>query len=260
MLHDIYNAYYQCASSIPNWESMSKTDLANAYCDAEEKGDEESKNKYYSALMLRYWGNVFKLFRESKSARLEIEDFASWLSESLNVAFKYKRWRDPNHKAFKDPDAVDKIINRCIYSTRKRYYTYFNKDKRKLNYTIFSADSYPSDLLDFHNNTTTFQDTTCRDIITNLLKRGKLEEAIIVDSICYQDTTQNGNFSRRKLLKELKELDASRFLVNKEDLNLQIKDIIDNFKTLNSVQLSRKITKTLNFLKKDKEVLNILCY
>ena len=48
-------------------------------------------------------------------------------------------------------------------------------------------------------------------------------------------------------------------LLNKEDLNLQIKDIINNFKTLDSAQLSRKITKTLNFLKKDKEVLNILC-
>ena len=51
MLHDIYNTYYQYARNIPNWESMSKTDLANAYCDAEEKGDEEGKNKYYSALM-----------------------------------------------------------------------------------------------------------------------------------------------------------------------------------------------------------------
>ena len=120
MLQDVYKSYIESASALGNYQALSKTELANGYCDADESGNEEKRDQYFSALMLRYWFKVFKLIESSKSARLEADDFATWLSEALLLGLKYRKWRDPSNKLYMDPNGPDKVFKIGRASCRER--------------------------------------------------------------------------------------------------------------------------------------------
>lgn len=178
-LDEIQQGLHREASLLGDYQNMSKTYLANKYCDAEEamwlaqengdvkeaKHQDSLRSKYLSALMLRYWFKIFKWKVDSVSLRLEDSDYISWLSKALWVAFYYKLWRYeykakvqfgkfieweldkngnkiPNKYYYKNDDtAVDKIINQCCFSIRGREYQYANKDKRKCNTQTYSLDA-----------------------------------------------------------------------------------------------------------------------
>lgn len=193
MLEDIKKSYRQSANNISGWQTMDKNLLANLYLKYEHK--EPEKSYYFSALMLRYWKNVYKFYKTSRSARLEISDFTSWLAESFFVAFKYRRWTDPNNKLYNDPQGPDKVINRCIYSTRMRYYQYYNMDKRKINYI---TDSIDRQIETFGQTAEVYKllstddikedDDHCLEVINHLISKGLIFNSIVVDLICYGDT------------------------------------------------------------------------
>lgn len=193
LLEEIRQTYLKFANNIPNWKTMNKNKLANLYLEHEHS--EPERSYYFSALMCRYWSNVYKFYRTSKSTKLDISDFTSWLAESFFVAFKYRRWKDPSNKLYNDPQAPDKVINRCIYSTRMRYYQYYNMDKRKLN---FQTDSIERQLESFGYRANVYkymstvdgseEDARCKDIITYYLSKENFLLAIILDLICFGDT------------------------------------------------------------------------
>ncbi len=193
LLEEIRQTYLKFANNIPNWKTMNKNKLANLYLEHEHS--EPERSYYFSALMCRYWSNVYKFYRTSKSTKLDISDFTSWLAESFFVAFKYRRWKDPSNKLYNDPQAPDKVINRFIYSTRMRYYQYYNMDKRKLN---FQTDSIERQLESFGYRANVYkymstvdgseEDTRCKDIITYYLSKENFLLAIILDLICFGDT------------------------------------------------------------------------
>lgn len=193
LLEEIRRTYLKFANNIPNWKTMNKNKLANLYLEHEHS--EPERSYYFSALMCRYWSNVYKFYRTSKSTKLDISDFTSWLAESLFVAFKYRRWKDPSNKLYNDPQAPDKVINRCIYSTRMRYYQYYNMDKRKLN---FQTDSIERQLESFGYRANVYkymstvdgneEDARCKNIITYYLSKENFLLAIILDLICFGDT------------------------------------------------------------------------
>jgi hypothetical protein len=192
LLEEIRQTYLKFANNIPNWKTMNKNKLANLYLEHEHS--EPERSYYFSALMCRYWSNVYKFYRTSKSTKLDISDFTSWLAESFFVAFKYRRWKDPSNKLYNDPQAPDKVINRCIYSTRMRYYQYYNMDKRKLN---FQTDSIERQLESFGYRANVYkymstvdgseEDARCKDIITYYLSKENFLLAIILDLICFGD-------------------------------------------------------------------------
>lgn len=178
-LNEIQQNFHKEASILGDYKNMSKTFLANGYCDAEEAMWEAQENGnikeakfqnslrsgYLAALILRYWFKIFKWKVDSVSLRLEDADYVAWLSKALWVAFYYKQWRYeykakvqfgkfieweldengdkiPNKYYYKNDDnAVDKIINQCCFSIRGREYQYANKDKRRCNNQIYSLDA-----------------------------------------------------------------------------------------------------------------------
>lgn len=193
LLEEIKQTYIRSADNIPGWKTMDKNKLANLYLEYENV--EPERSYYFSALMCRYWKNVHRFYKTSTSTRLEIEDFTNWLAESFFIAFKYRRWKDPSNKLYNDPQAPDKVINRCIYSTRMRYYQYYNMDKRRLN---FQTDSIERQLGSFGHQANVYsylgvEDTdkhedVCKDIINYYLSKKSILQAIIVDLICFSDT------------------------------------------------------------------------
>lgn len=229
VLKQIQKSFMQDASKLGEYGLLTKTELANGYCDAEEaafelmaKGEDASelnslRSSYYSALMLRYWHKIYEWIGNSASLHLEPSEFVTWLDDSLYVAFYYRTWRyeheaivqhgkfidwgrDENGELIpnkywyvNDPNAPDKIINRCCGSMRGRVYQYYNKDKRKADITAASVDQMLEDVGDssaIYNGC--YEDApktdTISPLINILLNRGNDIEALIIDGIAYRDS------------------------------------------------------------------------
>lgn len=268
-----------CASGLDkDYNTMSKSEIANAYCDAEEEHDEVKLNQYYSALMLKYWYMIPYLAKKHTNLNFEIEDFVSWLAESFSVAFKYKRWRDSSNKLSQDPNAPEKVINRCIYSTEKRWYAYFNKNKRKINYNqdvysleesfeIFgdAADAYMQ-----HSNYIEDLDAS-HELIQLYLDEDKIITALILDGIANYDTFKTvgdkktgkyNEFSRALLVKHLNSLDQGYLetfeSIYRVDVN-KLQQTIQGLIKSRNYKLYNYIDSAIDELRNSKEVFNILC-
>lgn len=183
--------FIQCASGIKDYDKLSETELANGYCDAIDNNDVDLSNQYYAALMVKYWYKIYKYKATCKSTRLRDEDYISWLSDALNIAFRYRDWKNPEKDIYGDPKAVDKIINRCCFSIRGYYFQEFNKDKRKINYLTDSVEGQFEKFGDAADANLGVEDEEkywVDDFISTLISRDEVEKAIMVDSISYQDS------------------------------------------------------------------------
>lgn len=288
---DIYNNYLKLALTIPGFKKGTKgqyndiTELANKYCDADENTNELEKSKYYSALIIRYWYMINYMKNTCKSCNLREEDFVSWLEESLNIAFKYRRWRDPNNKLYNNPKGPELVINMAIYSTQKRYYNEFNKDKRRANKYSYSME----ESIDIHGDSAeclqiqdNFEEVIyINDLIQQLINNNKIFEALIVHNICMNNSfvtkiqflktnniDMNGHpviykqdksyFSLTKLVNCMSNLDNNYILNFSNNYNIQqpiLNNEIQNIKNISHIVLLKKVKHSLNKLKKSKEIL-----
>lgn len=214
VLTDYKKNFQKFAEALGDYENISTTDLANGYCDADEalkatkdetlkKQYEIKRSQYYSALMLRYWYKIFEYAKSCASARVEIEDFVSWMDDSFYWAFRYRAWRTPYKYDFTkdkyrldengekipeplygDPNGPDKIFNQCFSSTRGRQYQHTNKEVRKINWTSSSIDALEESVGDHASILGTEEETPYyKEIVQNLLEKSKIMEALVVDSI-----------------------------------------------------------------------------
>lgn len=255
MLDEIKKTYLQYANNIQNWKTMNKNELANLYIDNEH--DDLKRNWYFSALMLRYWNVVLKFIRDSKFLHLDDDDFTSWLSESISIALKYRRWRDPSFSISKDPNGPDKIINRCIFSTRMRYYQYYNWSSRCINYGPASFESidrqielYGDSAEALTQNHDTVEISSADELIHYFINKHDIITAIILDFIAFQFSmkltmrtlsrdlniflTNNSNykdyFIKRYNVDEMlfdAQYNSLKSIVSSKKTSLLIKDILD---------------------------------
>lgn len=291
-LREIQTMFKQSASGLGEYELLSKTELANGYCDAEEQNNKVKKDQYWSALMLRYWYKIYEWIENSSSLHLDPEEFVGWLNDALYVAFYYKTWRQEFKKDGSvnpyywrlDNNAPDKIINRCIFSQRGKVYQYYNKDKRKTNVITMSIDKEVNDngdcALDFMNCTSDeIELDGTKDLIKLFLKKDKGIEALIIDGIVNGDSfkvaskkgnvedvdydqTSSYNFDMRRLIKHLTNLDEKYIktvfcpiynLSKEEGISL-----FEELKTINNKKLYKYINKTLIELRDDPKLLSCL--
>lgn len=296
-IKEIQQSYKNCAARLGDYQLMSKTELANGYCDAEEAGDEEKRSQYYSALMLRYWYKIFRWQQDSASLHLDLTDFIQWLEDAFYVVFYYKEWRykykaivkegkfidwklDANGERIPnpyywetDPNAPDKIINRCCFSIRGKYYQFNNKDKRRVNINNISidkeVDENGSSALDYLGcvEDPSICDGT-KDIIESFIKQNKLIEAIIVDSIVNGDAFKarkdhsGDDFDMRKLVKYLNNINQ-KYIKDIFAKNYGIKDIqqdilIDKLEKTSNTNLYKYIKKTLIEIKETPDLLSCI--
>lgn len=218
-LYELKLVYTHEAALLGDYQNMSKTYLANKYCDEEEAlwatGDEEHdimRSRYLSALMLKYWSKVVNWkTNEAASLNYDDNDYASMLYQALWVAFYYKQWRyewkakvekgkfmswvldergeriENPYYYLRDENAVDKIINRCCLSIRGKEYQKMNKHVRKANVLLYSIDAQKEDYgdaaLESASATTVDRIDGTSDLIQQYLNRKKWVEAFVVDSI-----------------------------------------------------------------------------
>lgn len=297
-LRELQKIYMECADKIGDYKAMSKTELANGYCDADEAmiiaeqaGDvvtaekyENMRSGYFAALMLRYWYKIFDWAKNSASLHLELEDFADWLVDSLNVAFYYRTWRyeyqaivkhgkfidwkyDENGERILnkyyyviDPVAPDRIINRCCFSMRGRVYQFNNHDKRTLNVQSASLDKITEDIgdaaesyLDEENYSYIPEESGASILVKMMLQRDEGIEALILDGIAHQDAFKLNEekstsiFDARKLVKHLNSVDDIFMydFCNMYELNEQEGNkLLSKLKSTNKQKLYKLIEKT----------------
>lgn len=180
------------------YEQYSIDELADAYCDAVDNNDETLKNIYISALILRFWSKIDKMYKSNTVAPcLEYEDFFWWLYEAIEYACKYRGWKDPTKKL-----NAQQCINKCIETIKLQKYYDLRLDKKKTaNYCtsmeapIGGGDGEESKTLaDTLESDEVVDDDSAENIrmlVQSYLNKNKIIEAIIIDAIAFNDVQKH---------------------------------------------------------------------
>jgi hypothetical protein len=176
------------------YESYSIDELADAYCDAVDSGNETLKDIYISALVLRFWHKIDKMYKSNTVAPcLEHEDFFWWLYEAIEYACHYRGWRDADKKL-----NAQQCINKCIETIKLQKYYNLRLDKNKtVNYTVSmdapvggDSDDKAMTIGDMLEAEETWDDHSRDDVmilVQNYINRDKIVEAILIDNIAFND-------------------------------------------------------------------------
>lgn len=176
------------------YEQYSIDELADAYCDAVDNGNESLKDIYISALILRFWYTIDKMHNSNTVAPcLEHEDFFWWLYEAIEYACKYRGWRDTTKKL-----NAQQCINKCIETIKLQKYYDLRLDKKKaVNFTVSmdapiggDGDDASKTIGDMLESEETWDDHSKDDVIIlvqSYINRNKIIEAILIDNIAFND-------------------------------------------------------------------------
>ena len=176
------------------YESYSIDELADAYCDAVDTGNEALKDIYISALVLRFWHKIDKMYKSNTVAPcLEHEDFFWWLYEAIEYACKYRGWRDGDKKL-----NAQQCINKCIETIKLQKYYNLRLDKNKtVNFTVSmdapiggEGDDKAKTVGDMLEAEESWDDHSKDDVILlvqNYINKDKIVEAILLDNIAFND-------------------------------------------------------------------------
>ena len=176
------------------YESYSIDELADAYCDAVDSGNETLKDIYISALVLRFWHKIDKMYKSNTVAPcLEHEDFFWWLYEAIEYACHYRGWREADKKL-----NAQQCINKCIETIKLQKYYNLRLDKNKtVNFTVsmdtpVGGDSDDKamtvgDLLEAEESWDDHSKDDVMILVQNYINRDKIVEAILIDNIAFND-------------------------------------------------------------------------
>ena len=262
------------------YEKYSIDELADAYCVASDAGDEELKNIYISALILRFWYTIDKMYNSNTVApSLEHEDFFWWLYEAIEYACKYRGWQDPTKKL-----NAQQCINKCIETIKLQKYYDMRLDKHKAVNHCCSLDAPLSgddddaakslaDVLESEYRMEDAGNDAAIQLVQSYIDRNKVIEAILLDNIAFNDVqrhfkktvkTQNqdgeavrytehsSEFWPYRLVQIVSKLPDSykayfmaRYKISEEKLDACL-DVVDR---ANNQKLYRYLDKTLNELR-----------
>jgi hypothetical protein len=189
---------FQARKLIRPYEQYSIDELANAYCDAVDAGNETLKDIYISALILRFWYTIDKMHNANTVApSLEHEDFFWWLYEAIEYACKYRGWRDSTKKL-----NAQQCINKCIETIKLQKYYDLRLDKRKVVNHCCSLDAPISgddddtskSIGDMLESDERLDDHSADDailLVQSYINRNKIIEAILLDNIAFNDVQRH---------------------------------------------------------------------
>ena len=197
MLNDTKRDLTLCARQLAKpYEAYSIDELADAYCDAVDTSNETLKNIYISALILRFWHKIDKMYKANTVApSLEYEDFFWWLYEAIEYACKYRGWRDTSKNL-----NAQQCINKCIDTIKLQKYSNLRLDKNKTVNYCCSMDAPISDgedaksLGDLLESEEPVYDHSTEDVmmlVQSYIDKNKVIEAILIDNIAFNDVQRH---------------------------------------------------------------------
>jgi hypothetical protein len=199
MLQDTKRDLTLCARKLSQpYESYTIDELADAYCEAFDTNNDTLKNIYISALVLRFWSKIDKMYKSNTVAPcLEYEDFFWWLYEAIEYACKYRGWKDPAKNL-----NAQQCINKCIETIKLQKYYNLRLDKNKtvnfctsMDAPVCGGDDDESKTLgDMLESEECVDDHSADDVmmlVQSYINNNKIIEAIIIDNIAFNDTRKH---------------------------------------------------------------------
>lgn len=258
MLEEYREIFQQSARLIPNWNTMDKNELCRL-CIKHE--NDRSYDNYLSALICRYWNLISKFYSISTNLA-EPDDCYNWLIDSITYALAHRQWDNPESPIFNDPKGPDKVINRCMKSSRLIFYQFKNRKKRRKEYQLISIDEIKenmnSDSIDIEDTSFTVDEETL-DIsfmIESIFNRKEYFLAFILDCICnddvFDDISDGYVFNLKKLCKYFRNIDESYINYFSEKYNIDYDKVYQAAilaKNVPDSKLSSKIQEMLLRLK-----------
>lgn len=178
------------------YEQYTIDELANAYCEAFDNEDEILKNIYISALILRFWYTIDKMYKANTVAPcLEYEDFFWWLYEAIELACQYRGWQDTSKNL-----NAQQCINKCIDTIKLRKYYDLRLDKRKAVNHSYSMDTplgeddsgkTIGDMLEDEAVYDEYANDDAISLIQSYINHNKIIEAILLDNIAFNDVQRH---------------------------------------------------------------------
>lgn len=238
MLQDTKRDLMLCAKKLSQpYESYSIDELADAYCEAVDTGNATLQDVYISALILRFWYTIDKMYKSNTVAPcLDYEDFFEWLYEAIEYACKYRGWKDPA-KCLN----AKQCINQCIETIKLQKYYNLRLDKNKtINHcTSMDApicgdgddaektlgDTLEDESVDFGDST-----DAVVSLVQSYINRNKIIEAILIDNIAFNDVQRHF----KKVIKT----------TNAQGETVRYTEYSSEFWAYRLVQLIRKLPKT----------------
>lgn len=162
---------------------------------AKETGDEKLGNCCAAGLMLRYWSYFIN---EKIGMDVEYEEKISKGWKAIELALEYKVWQDASRGV-----NADQAVKKCIKTTFLRDNYQENLDKSRANHYTSSMEEEMSEVFGGEGKTTlgdTIADEadlaqraqasaedTARALVQLYLNKKKIVEAIILDTIAFND-------------------------------------------------------------------------
>lgn len=157
------------ADKISGWREMNKNALCDLYIDNENNS---LGNAYLSAIICRYWGNIYKCYSQSQGYATK-EDCYDVLIDAIQNILKRRSWRNPASKLYGDPNGADKAINRCIKTTWINLYTAAMRQKRVCNTQTIHIDELDAPVVD----------AMIDKVVDTALQQRKDSENVVVNGI-----------------------------------------------------------------------------
>jgi hypothetical protein len=166
--------------------------MLDGLCEALDNENKYLVNLYVSALMLRFWYLVAKLKAKSPGHGDDTSEFAYWLYEGIMYACKYRAWQTKKVNG-------TQAIHQCVNTIRLQHHYDSNLDKHRANYNTMSLDdpigdadkdSFADTLEDERYTDSAYMgdgDAAARDIIQIYINKKQIVEAIILDTIAFND-------------------------------------------------------------------------
>jgi hypothetical protein len=186
VLHQMNKDCKIYAELLGDYQSISINNLMDGYCKALDEADDINQNCYLSALVLRFWYVINKLYLKCPNIGLDHADFFMWLVEAINYAAKYRAWQ-------KGTITAQACINQCINTIRLQHYYEYNLDKHRANYNTMSAntpigedDQTIEDLLEAEPEFI-HRGSLVDYVVQTYINSNQVIEAVIFDNIAYND-------------------------------------------------------------------------
>ena len=266
MLDEYKEMYKRSADVIPGWLKMDKNDLCRE-CLMHEH--DPLYDNYIAALIYRYWGLISKFYNMSTNLA-DPDDCYNWLIDSIMYALKHRQWENPNSSIYNEHTGPDKVINRCMKSSRLIYYQFNNRKKRKKDFQIISIDNLKddanSDNIELEDPSANLDDCAI-DIyflIEQTFRKKEFFLAFILDCICIEDVFDKADneikFNLKRLAKYFRQIDSSYILYFSQKYNIDYEEVYQAAilaKNIPDAKLTSKIEDTLLRLK-HSDIIKIL--
>lgn len=223
---------------------MDQIELGNLYAT-----DSKNKDCYMAAIAVRYWNILSKSIYMNNNAFTE-DDAYDWYIEALLYTLESQQWNNPESNLYKDPKAIEKMLNTCFHSSKANWFQASNRYKRKLNHASYSLDALKEEYSDCFEPTSEdpgITDFSIKDFVYTAFMNKQYLFALMVDLIVNDlklDVTYTDKSLITSLKKSIRSLTSNYAEVFATNYDIDIDKVEDSFKSIYNMSDDR-LTKSL---------------